>query len=82
MGETENSPPKPSLRVLEKIADAEDVAPADLHPPLHAVVDPTALDRLFEPTAENRSGRTGRVSFGYRGYEVTVRSNGNIEMSD
>lgn len=46
MADTESARSKPSLRVLEEIADAEDVTPAALEPPLDDVVDPAALDRF------------------------------------
>ncbi|AEH39441.1 HalOD1 output domain-containing protein [Halopiger xanaduensis] len=80
MNDTRSAFTKPSLRVLEEIADAEDVSPAALEPPLNEVIDPTALDRLFEPTATDDSARGGRVSFKYRGYGVTVTSNGTVEL--
>lgn len=81
MATTESTFSKPSLRVLEEIADAEDVTPADLEPPLNDVVDPAALDQLFEPTTTDDSTRGGRVSFEYRGYDVTIASDDTVELS-
>ncbi|UHQ95170.1 HalOD1 output domain-containing protein [Haloterrigena alkaliphila] len=81
MTDTESTRSKPSLRVLEAIAGAEGVSPTALEPPLNDVVDPAALDRLFEPTATNASVRGGHVSFRYRGYDVTISSDGTIELS-
>ncbi|UHQ97992.1 hypothetical protein HYG81_20390 (plasmid) [Natrinema zhouii] len=81
MTATESTRSKPSLRVLEAIADAEDVSPITLEPPLNDVVDPAALDRLFEPTAADDSVRSGHVSFRYRGYDVTISSDGTLKLS-
>ncbi|PCR88917.1 HalOD1 output domain-containing protein [Natrinema ejinorense] len=81
MNDTESRLSKPSLRVLEKVADADDVAPVALEPPLYDVVDPTALDQLFEPTDTDDSVRSGRVTFRYRGYDVTITSNGAVELA-
>ncbi|RQG95523.1 HalOD1 output domain-containing protein [Natrarchaeobius chitinivorans] len=72
---------KPSMRVLAAIADAEGVSPAALEPPLTDVVDTAALDRLFESTASDASTRRGRVSFRYRGYEITVDSDGTVDVA-
>ncbi|MCU4744539.1 HalOD1 output domain-containing protein [Natronoglomus mannanivorans] len=80
MSKMENPSPKPSLRVLKKVADAEDVHPADLSPPLAAIVDPTALNHLFESTADDDSSRSGCVSFSYQGYEVVVSSDDTVEL--
>ncbi|WP_265109854.1 HalOD1 output domain-containing protein [Halosolutus halophilus] len=80
VGEDEHAFTKPSMRALEVIADAEGVAPADLEPPLNEVVDAAALDRLFEPVAADDSARRGRLTFRYRGYDVTVHSNGRVEL--
>ncbi|MGQ3722924.1 HalOD1 output domain-containing protein [Natrialba aegyptia] len=44
-------------------------------------MDPAALDRLFEPTAADDSVRGGHVSFRYRGYDVTISSDGTIKLS-
>ncbi|MFC4541313.1 HalOD1 output domain-containing protein [Halosolutus amylolyticus] len=69
----------PSLRVVEAVADADGVDPTDVEPPLHDAVDAAALDRLFESTAR-ATPRTGRVSFSYRGYDVTVHADGRVEL--
>lgn len=54
-----------SIVVLETIAAREDVDPTALQDPLYSVIDPEALDSLFQ------NGH-GRVVFDYHGYEVTV----------
>ncbi|MWV39028.1 HalOD1 output domain-containing protein [Natrialba sp. INN-245] len=72
---------KPSLRVVEQVADAEDVPPGSLEPPLNDAVDPTALDRLFEPTTAVGSTRRGRITFSYCGYDVTVASDGTVDVT-
>ncbi|MFA9425073.1 HalOD1 output domain-containing protein [Natronorubrum sp. A-ect3] len=70
----------PSLRVIEAVADADDIDPASLEPPLYDVVDTNALDRLFEPTTSGPTTRRGRVSFQYRGHEITVSASGRVDL--
>lgn len=62
-----------SVRVVEAVADAEGIDPADLPSPLADTVDPDALDSLF------RSG-TGRVTFDYYGYRVTAGADRTVEV--
>lgn len=66
-----------SERVVRAVAEAEDVPPEEVTPPLHEVVDTEALDELF---GGDRTG--GRVSFDYCGYDVTVDVDGNVEVRD
>ncbi|ARS91061.1 HalOD1 output domain-containing protein [Natrarchaeobaculum aegyptiacum] len=70
----------PSFRVVSAVADADDEDLVDLEPPLSEVVDPTALDRLFEATATSDRSGEGRVTFRYRGHDVIVRSDGDVEL--
>lgn len=70
---------RPSQRVIAEIAQQNAVAPTDL-PPLHDVIDPDALDALFEPTPD--TGRmTGEVSFEYGGYDVIVYAHGYVDTT-
>ncbi|WP_222913298.1 HalOD1 output domain-containing protein [Natrinema sp. SYSU A 869] len=59
MNNTRSTLSKPSLRILEDITDTEDISPADLEQSLNDIVDPTALNQLFEPTATDDSARAG-----------------------
>jgi hypothetical protein len=68
MDESEQSP---SEAVVAAVAANEGVSETELERPLFEVVDPDALDSLF------RWG-TGRVTFEYLGYEVTVESGGAV----
>lgn len=68
-----------SMRVVEVVAEADGVDPAQLDPTLHTVIDPEALDRLFATTSGG--ARRGSVTFSYRGHTVTVRSDGTVELS-
>lgn len=61
--------------VVEAVADAEGTSPSDVRPPLAAVVDPDALERLVASLA-GRPDSTGRVEFTYSGYEVSVTGDG------
>lgn len=71
---------EPSVSVAVEVADREGVAPTELTPPLHDVVDPDALDALF--ARRNPPDRTVVVSFDYLGYQVEVRGDGTVDVRD
>ena len=72
----------PSLAVIERIAQLEGTDPIELTPPLYTAVDPDALDSLFHSATTDEPNPSGRVSFAYRGYDVTVRSDGAVSVSE
>lgn len=62
-----------STRLLEAVADIEETDPAELNPPLYEVIDPDALEALFDaPASGSELERTGQLAFPYRGYRITV----------
>jgi len=63
-----------SLAVVEAVAAAEGVDPLDLPVPLATVVDTDALDALFR-------GKSGRVSFDYFGYRISVDSDRTVAVA-
>ncbi|WP_424004915.1 HalOD1 output domain-containing protein (plasmid) [Haloarcula salina] len=66
---------EPSEAVVEAVADAENVSPWELAPPLAYVVDPDALDSLFA-----RPETDGVVRFRYCGYTVSVLASGAVDV--
>ncbi|MEY7847995.1 HalOD1 output domain-containing protein [Natrarchaeobius sp. A-rgal3] len=72
----------PSRAVVEAVAEAEEISPDELRPPeyepLHAVVDPEALDALFADRPTAKSG----VSFTFCGYDVSVDEDGTVSLSE
>ncbi|MFC4450144.1 HalOD1 output domain-containing protein [Halorussus aquaticus] len=66
-----------STRIVTAVADAEGIPPTEVTPPLYRVVDPDALNQLFE-TKWAASEDGPHVSFTYCGYEVTVEGAGDI----
>lgn len=66
-----------SLAVVEALAEAEGVQPAEIDQPLYDAVDPDAMDRLFEGGIES-----GRVVFTASGYEVTVTGHGDVYVHE
>lgn len=64
-------------QVLTAIATREGTSPVDLDQPLYDAIDPDALNALF-------SGPTPPVSvqFTYLGYEVVVRGDGTVDVTD
>lgn len=73
---------RPSTAVVNAIADREGVEVTELEPPLTKVIDPDALDTLFQPTQRGDSAATGEVTFRYNGYLVTVAEDGEVEVAD
>ena len=72
----------PSYRVVEVVAEREGVDPTELRPRLNDVVDPDALDALFSDRDDERGAPTGHVAFRYCGYDVTVSSDGRVDVRD
>ncbi|PGF16070.1 hypothetical protein CP556_08035 [Natrinema sp. CBA1119] len=64
-----------SLRVVEALATATDTAAHELEP-LYNVVDPEALDQLFQ---QDTNGGV-RVTFEYGDSLVEVRSDGTVSI--
>ncbi|WP_123538674.1 HalOD1 output domain-containing protein [Halosimplex salinum] len=71
----------PSRVVVDLVADCEDTSPTELSPPLYSAIDPDALDELFRSRSTETSDSPGHVRFSYLGYEVRVRSDGDVEIS-
>jgi len=57
-----------SLAIVEHIAKLEDTEPEELTPPLYDVINPDALDTLFQPAS------TATLEFAFQGYTVRVTS--------
>lgn len=62
-----------SQAIIEAVAEEEAVDPLKLDP-LYDVIDPDALDDLFQ------SESICRVLFEYNGYEVEVTAGGNVTL--
>ncbi|KMT45861.1 hypothetical protein EL22_26405 [Halostagnicola sp. A56] len=73
-----------SQAVVEAVATAEGIPPAELCPPeyepLHDVIDPEALDALFAPRSHGGPRPGGTVTFTYCGYDVTVETDGTVRL--
>lgn len=72
----------PSTAVIDAVADAADVDPADLGTPLYDVIDPDALDNLFSDRHNGMPRANGHVSFSLLGYDVTVYSGGQVVVRE
>lgn len=62
-----------SEAILQEVAECEEVPPEELNPPLYDVIDPDAIDAIFQ-------GDTGHVSFEHQGYFVTVSHSGDVSL--
>lgn len=68
---------KPSMTIVERIAEREGEDPVHL-PPLYDTVDPEALDTLCRPSVAGAS----QISFTYCGYDVRAHGDGEIEITE
>lgn len=73
-------PPPISTIVIRGVATLKGVRPTDIES-LHDVIDPDALNALFQPVSEEPSERRASVSFPLEGYEVTVYADGEIVIA-
>lgn len=65
--------------VVEAVAAEKGVDPLSLEPPLYDVLDPEALDSLYEsPTTRQETPL--RISFTYADCTVTVQNDGRITV--
>lgn len=75
-----------SFDVITAVAEREGVDPVDLEPPeyeaLYNVINPEALDSLFATRENGQQRTTGRIEFPFCGYQVTVTSDGEVEVAD
>lgn len=71
----ESMPGDVTSAVASALAAHENVGVDELSPPLYDVIDPDALEDLFRNT-------TGRVTFEYREYEVTVDDEYTVEVHE
>lgn len=62
-----------SQAIVQAVADAEDIHPLEIEPPLCKVIDPDALDALFEG-----GGSASEVELIYDGYQITVRGSSDV----
>jgi hypothetical protein len=71
----------PSASVIEAVSEATGTEP-DRMQVLYEVIDPDALDALFEPDADGkREPPSGHVSFRFAGCSVTVYANRRTVVS-
>lgn len=85
-GITENAPydggESLSAVVIQAVADAAGLEPAELGTPLYDQIDPDALDNLFSDRHNGMPRGSGRVVFTLLDYEVTVYSDGHVVVHE
>lgn len=69
--DTSTSAEPVSTTVVDAVAAAAGREPHELEP-LYHVLDPDALDHIFEDSGTQNTHRVGRVEFTYCGFEVVV----------
>lgn len=70
---------RPSVRVVEAVADAAGVDALELDANLYEYVDPEALDKLFGP--DGAGPTDGRITVPFGAYSVVVESDGEDDVS-
>lgn len=75
-------PKRLSSTVIDAVADHEGIDPMTLEPPLYEAIDPDAIDSLFPRDANGRSPSSGRLSFSYNDYRITVTSDGDVQVTE
>lgn len=68
-----------STEIVMGVARASGIDPMQLHQSLHEVINPNALDTLFQPTAGTTRSH-GTVWFSFHGYHVAVEADGTITL--
>lgn len=71
--------PTISKTIVEMVAEAEGIAPTELDTCLYDVIEPEALNELFQPE-DDGPATEGVVSFTFHGYTVTVHSDSSVEI--
>lgn len=67
--------------VVTAVAEAKGVDPMDLNHRLNDVVDPDALERIFQKPAQGQPRTIGEVNFTLADCEVTVAATGQVTVS-
>ena len=71
--------------IVTAVAEAEGVSPMEVQsPPLYEVLDTAALEAALFPAGRSEHVPEGNVSteFMYRGYRITVRSDGWVRVCE
>lgn len=71
---------KVSERVVAAVADVRDEHPLEL-PRLYEVIDPDALDQLFDSGVAGGQTGPSRMSFMHADCEVVVHSDGEVDVT-
>ena len=69
-----------STRVITAVADTKDCSVSELTPPLYNVIDPEALEMLFQ-SASKSAAADATVSFHYADCDVTVHGDGTVTVT-
>ena len=70
------------LTVLSETLAAATGRPFEELPPLYDVVDPDAIDQLFDRQHVRNGQKTAVLSFNYLQWNIFVRSDGHIRVCD
>ncbi|MUW13680.1 hypothetical protein GJ633_02665 [Halorubrum sp. CBA1125] len=66
----------PITRIVDAVANTEDVESIELEPPIAEVVDPNALETLIEDSTASEL----EVQFAYRVNDIVVDDSGRVQV--
>lgn len=69
-----------STEIVMGVASASGIDSTQLHEALHEVINPSALDALFQPKADGTARSHGTVRFAFHGYRVSIEGDGTITL--
>lgn len=68
--------------IITLLADAKGEDPLDIEPRLYDILDPDALDRIFQDTdGQWRASNASRIEFTMCGCHVLVRDTGHVVVT-
>lgn len=70
-----------TTEIVKKIANMEAADPLELEPPLYAVIDIDAVERLFATAENTPAAGTLSLTFEYHGYHVTIEHEDEATVS-
>lgn len=77
-------PAQPAITeaIVDAVAEASDLDPIDVEPPLATVIDADALNTLVASMSDRPDATTGRITFPYCGFDVSVTTDGIVSLDE
>ncbi|MFC6962935.1 DUF7504 family protein [Halocatena marina] len=69
-----------STEIVMGVARASGIDPTQFHEALNEVINPSALDALFQPKADGTARSGGTVCFTFHGYHISVEADRTVTL--